>query len=41
MGTQARPGYRLIFRSSITLKNGRTIYASNYGLKAFAIWVKD
>ena len=41
MGAPKRPGYRLIFRSSITLKNGRTIYARDYGLKAFAIWVKD
>ena len=41
MGAQRRAGRRLIFTSSITLKNGKKIYASQYGLKAFAIWVKD
>jgi hypothetical protein len=41
MGTESRPGYRLIFRAWITLKNGTRIYASQRGLKAFAFWVKD
>ena len=27
----------VIFRSSIRLKNGRTVYASQYGLKAFRL----
>jgi hypothetical protein len=36
-----RPGYRLIFRPFITLKNGKRIYASQYGIKAFALWVKE
>lgn len=29
-----------VFRPSITLKNGRVIYAKDYGLKAFRIKVK-
>jgi hypothetical protein len=36
-----RPGYRMIFTRFITLKNGRRIFANSYGLKAFAIWVRD
>lgn len=28
-----------IFRSSITLKNGKKIYARDYGLKAFKIYI--
>lgn len=36
-----RPGYHLIFRAYITLKNGRRIYARQVGLRAFPIWVKD
>jgi len=30
-----------IYRSSITLRNGRRIFASWYGLKAFRIWIAD
>ena len=41
MGTRNRPGYRLIFRAWKTLKDGTRVYASQYGLKAFAFWVKD
>ncbi len=41
MAAQVRPGYRLIFRAWITLKNGTRLYASQHGLKAFAFWVKD
>jgi hypothetical protein len=36
-----RPGFRLIFRPFITLKNGKKIFASSYGKKAFPIWVRD
>ena len=36
-----RPGYRLIFRPFITTKNGKKVYAYQYGLKAFAFWVKE
>lgn len=32
------PGYRLIFRASIT-RNGKTIYAKDYGLRGFPILV--
>ena len=32
---------RYIFRASITLKSGKKIYASWYGLKAFKIPVSD
>jgi len=30
-----------IYTAYITLRNGRVIYASDYGLKAFRIWVKS
>lgn len=30
-----------IFTKYITLKNGKRIYAANYGLKAFCIEVRD
>ncbi len=36
-----RPGYKLIFVKFITTKNGKRLYAANYGLKAWAIWVKE
>lgn len=29
----------LIFRTSITLKDGTKIYAKDYGKRAFPIWV--
>jgi hypothetical protein len=35
------PGMHLIFVAYITTKNGCKLYARNYGLRAFAIWVKD
>ncbi len=35
-----RPGYRLIFRPYRKTKDGRIIWASWYGKKAFPIWVK-
>lgn len=41
VSTETRPGMHLIFVAYITLKNGRRLYARNYGLRAFAIWVKD
>jgi len=36
-----RPGYRLIFRAFITLKNGKRLYARQVGKRAFPIWVKE
>ncbi len=36
-----RPGYRLIFRTYITLKNGKRLYAYQVGKKAFPIWVRE
>jgi len=38
---RSRPGYHVIFVAYITTRNGKRIYASAYGLRAFAIWVKD
>ena len=32
-------GYKVIFRGSITTRNGRTIYAKHYGLRGFPILV--
>ena len=40
-GIVARPGYHLIFRPVIRLRNGRVLYAQSYGLAAFPIWVRD
>lgn len=34
-------GYHYIFVACITLKNGKKIYASQYGKRAFPILVKD
>lgn len=34
-------GYHYIFVACITLKNGRKIFASSYGKRAFRILVKD
>ena len=34
------PGYELIFSKTIRLRNGRILRAADYGLKAFAFWVK-
>ena len=39
--SKERPGLKAIFRKSRQLKNGRIIYAKDYGLKAFVIWVKQ
>jgi hypothetical protein len=42
MGQKPAPaGYHYVYTAYITLKNGRRIYASSYGLKAFAILVRD
>ena len=38
---EERPGYHRIFRTKIKLRNGKIIYASSYGLRAFIIWVKN
>jgi len=35
-----KPGHRLIFVAYITTKSGKRLYASAYGKKAWAIWVK-
>ena len=34
-------GSKIIYRASITTRDGRVIYASQYGLKAFPIHVTD
>ncbi len=34
-------GYHIVFVAYITLKNGKRIYARNYGKHAFPILVKD
>jgi hypothetical protein len=36
-----RPGFKLIFRPFITLKNGKRLYASSIGKKAFPLWVPE
>lgn len=33
-------GYEVIFRAFITLKNGRVIYAKQYGIRGFPILVQ-
>jgi len=38
--SKERPGYIQVFTKSIRTRNGKVIYASSYGLKAFCIWVK-
>ena len=38
---KGKEGYRLIYTAYITLRNGKRLYASSCGKKAFAIWVKD
>lgn len=35
------PGYHIIFRPFITLKNGHRLYAKQCGKRAFPILVKD
>ena len=32
--------YKIIYTAFITLRNGKRIYAANYGLKAFRIKVR-
>lgn len=39
MARKIRAGKRLIFRAWITSKNGTRLYAKDYGLRAFALWV--
>lgn len=40
-GRRAPSGeYRLVFSRRVTLRNGRVLVAENYGLKAFAFWVR-
>lgn len=36
-----RPGYKLIFRPYITLKNGKRLHASAVGKKAWPLWVPE
>lgn len=33
-------GYKRVYSKFITLKNGRKLYASSYGLKAFTFLVR-
>jgi hypothetical protein len=33
-------GYTVIYRPWVTLRNGRRIYATTYGLKAFRLLVR-
>jgi len=41
MPKEIREGYTLIFRTFITTKNGKRVYASQCGLKAFPIWIAN
>jgi hypothetical protein len=34
-----RPGYKIVFVSSIRTKDGKVLYARNYGKRAFPIEV--
>lgn len=36
-----RPGYRLVYTRKIRHKSGKILLADKYGIKAFAIWVKE
>jgi hypothetical protein len=36
-----RPGYKLIYRPVITLRNGKKLHAASKGLKAWPLWVPD
>ena len=38
--TTPTAGYEFVYTKFITLKNGRRIYASSYGLKAFKLRVR-
>lgn len=35
----SKAGKRLIFRASIHLKDGTKIYAREYGIRGFPIWI--
>ena len=35
------PGYILVFRPYITLRNGRRLYAREKGKRVFAFWVSQ
>lgn len=41
VATDEQPGYHVIFRAFITLRNGKRLYAHQVGLKAFPIKVKS
>lgn len=41
MNDNRKDGVKYIYVAFITLRNGKRIYASQYGLKAFRIAVKD
>lgn len=36
-----RPGYKIVFVSHITTKDGKILYARNYGKRAFPIEVPE
>jgi len=36
-----RPGYRLVYATSVLLRNGVRIYAKDYGKRCFRFWVRD
>lgn len=37
--SRRRPGYRLIYRATVTRKDGTKLKAADYGLRGFPIWV--
>lgn len=39
MGKNKKTGGYYIFRASMTTKDGRKIYARDYGKRAFRIWI--
>lgn len=41
MQNNPKKGYHYIYVASITLRNGKKLFASAYGLRAFRILVKD
>jgi len=34
-------GHKVVFRASITLKNGTKLYAKAYGIKAFPVLIRS
>ncbi|MGD9693508.1 MAG: hypothetical protein AB7G17_08205 [Phycisphaerales bacterium] len=34
------PEYELVYAAFVRLRNGRVLYARDYGLKAFVFWAK-